>query len=117
MKTIKRIIAVVFLMFLVLLIGYSCYTGSRLTSYPRDLDIYNDKIFYGEDDGMIAFIDGYAWYKAEEQGIDLFKIEAYEQGTILISRNDKEYAFTAIDCNTIFDEQSNMILEWRQEDG
>ena len=117
MKTVKRIIAVVILCVVVLLVGYSCYTGSRLTSYPENLDGYKNKTFYTNDGGMVAFTDEYAWYQAGGQNVILLKIKSYEQGVILMMKDDKEYAFTAIDGNTIFDEQSNMILERRQEDG
>ena len=51
MKTVKRIIAVVILCVVVLLVGYSCYTGSRLTSYPQNLDGYKNKTFYTNDGG------------------------------------------------------------------
>ena len=57
MKTVKRIVAVIILVVFVLLVGYSCYTGSRLTNYPQDLDGYKNKNFYTNDGGMVAFTD------------------------------------------------------------
>ena len=110
MKTVKRIIAVVILCVVVLLVGYSCYTGSRLTSYPQNLDGYKNKTFYTNDGGMVAFTNGYAWYQADGQNVILLKIESYEQGVILMMKDDKEYVFTAVDNDTIYDEQTKEIL-------
>ena len=110
MKTVKRIIAVVILCVVVLLVGYSCYTGSRLTSCPQNLDGYKNKTFYTNDGGMVAFTDEYAWYQAGGQDVILLKIESYEQGVILMLKDDKEYVFTAVDNDTIYDEQTKEIL-------
>jgi len=110
MKTVKRIIAVVIVCVVVLLVGYSCYTGSRLTSYPQNLDGYKNKTFYTNDGDMVAFTDEYAWYQAGGQDVILLKIENYEQGVILMLKDDKEYVFTAVDNDTIYDEQTKEIL-------
>ena len=110
MKTVKRIIAVVILCVVVLLVGYSCYTGSRLTSYPENLDGYKNKTFYTNDGGMVAFTDEYAWYQTGEQEIVLLKISSYEQGVLVMVKDDKEYTFTVIDNDTLYDEQTKEIL-------
>ena len=110
MKRIKRIIAVVILCVVVLLVGYSCYTGSRLTSYPENLDGYKNKTFYTNDGGMVAFTDEYAWYQTREQEIVLLKILSYEQGVLVMVKDDKEYTFTVIDNDTLYDEQTKEIL-------
>lgn len=110
MKTVKRIIAVVILCVVVLLVGYSCYTGSRLTSYPQNLDGYKNKTFYTNDGGMVAFTDEYAWYQTGEQEIVLLKISSYEQGVLVMVKDDKEYTFTVIDNDTLYDEQTKEIL-------
>ena len=110
MKTVKRIVAVIILVVFVLLVGYSCYTGSRLTNYPQDLDGYKNKTFYTNDGGMVAFTDEYVWYQAGEQDVILLKIKSYEQGVILMMKDDKEYAFTTVDNDTLYDEQTNKIL-------
>ena len=110
MKRIKRIIAVIILCVVVLLVGYSCYTGSRLTSYPQSLDGYKNKTFYGKDGGMVAFTDEYAWYQTDEKGIVLLTVEEYKQGVIIMKRNDITYHFTAIDGDTLYDEQTQEIL-------
>ena len=117
MKTVKRMIAVVILCVVVLLVGYSCYTGSRLTSYPQNLDGYKNKTFYTNDGGMVAFTDEYAWYQAGGQDVILLKIKSYEQGVILMLKDDKEYAFTAVDNDTIYDEQTERFLVKRGGDG
>ena len=110
MKRIKRIIAVVILCVVVLLVGYSCYTGSRLTNYPQNLDGYKNRTFYTNDGGMVAFTDEYAWYKTGEQEIVLLKISSYEQGVLVMVKDDKEYTFTVIDNDTLYDEQTKQIL-------
>ena len=110
MKTVKRIIAVVILCVVVLLVGYSCYTGSRLTNYPENLDGYKNKTFYTNEGGMVAFTDEYAWYQTGEQEIVLLKISSYEQGVLVMVKDDKEYTFTVIDNDTLYDEQTKEIL-------
>lgn len=110
MTKVKRIMAVFFLCLVVLLVGYSCYTGSRLTNYPKELDGYQNMIFYAKDGTMLAFTDGYAWYQSEEQQIVLLQIIEYDQGVILMQREDKKFYFTAIDTESVYDEQSNQFL-------
>ena len=117
MKTVKRIIAVVILCVVVLLVGYSCYTGSRLTNYPQNLDGCKNRTFFTNDGGMVAFTDEYAWYKTGEQEIVLLKIESYEQGVLVMVKDDKEYTFTVIDNDTLYDEQTEQFLVKRGGDG
>ena len=110
MKRIKRIIAVISLCVVVLLVGYSCYTGSRLTEYPKEFDDYKNTSFYSNDGSMVAFLDEYAWYKTGEQDVILLKISSYEQGVLVMVKDDKEYTFTVIDNDTLYDEQTKEIL-------
>ena len=109
MKTIKRIIAVVFLMFLVLLIGYSCYTGSRLTGYPQTLDGYKNVAFYGNDGYRVAFTDGYAWYERDGD-ILLLEIQSYTDGVMRLTDGTQNYVFTAVDKDTLYDTQTERFL-------
>ena len=62
-KGIKRIIAVVLLIVVVLLIGYSCHTGNRLAKSPDSLDGYKRYIFRAKDGTMVAFTDESVWYR------------------------------------------------------
>ncbi|MBQ7879420.1 MAG: hypothetical protein IJ317_02100 [Clostridia bacterium] len=111
MKTkVKRIVAVALLCVLGLLVGYSCYTGSRLTGYPKTLDGYKNTRFYGNDGTMVAFTDEYVWYERAEQGVFLLTLESYEQGVMLLKREGVEYRFTAIDGETLYDEQTKEFL-------
>ena len=110
MKRIRRIIAVVVLCTLVLLVGYSCYTGSRLTEYPKGMDGYKDTTFYGKDGGMVAFTDEYAWYVTKEQGIILLMLAGYQDGVITMIRDKKEFYFIAVDSDTLYDKQTKKIL-------
>ena len=111
MTKVKRILAVVILCFLVLLVGYSCYTGSRLTSYPENLDGYKNKTFYTNEGGMVAFTDEYAWYQTGEQEIVLLKILSYEQGVLVMVKDETQYMFTVIDNDTLYDEQTKTFLK------
>ena len=110
MKRIMRIIAVIVLGVLLLLVGYSCYTGSRLTDCPKEMDGYKNTTFYGEDGGMVAFTDEYAWYKREEQGVILLMIEGYQDGVITMTRDDEVYCFIAVDNDTLYDKQTEEFL-------
>ena len=109
MKRIKRIIAVIILSLVVLLVGYSCYTGSRLTDYPKEIDGYKNRTFYVNDGGMVVFKDDYAWYKTEK-GIVLLTFECYQDGVIKMTRNEKEFYFIAVDNDTLYDEQTKKIF-------
>jgi hypothetical protein len=117
MVKVKRIFAVIGLCLVATLVGYSWYTGSRLTNYPQDIEGYKNSAFYGKYGGMIAFTDGYAWYQASWKEVILLNLKSYENGVIIMMKDDKEYSFTAIDADTLFDEQRNMVLERRQGDG
>ena len=110
MKRIRRIVAVTILCALVLLVGYSGYTGSRLTKHPKTIDRYNDTTFYSNDGGMVAFSEKYAWYFTEEQGIILLTLAGYEDGVIKMTRDEKEFYFVAVDNDTLYDEQTKRIL-------
>lgn len=117
MKRIKRIIAVVILCLVVLLVGYSCYTGSRLTGYPQELEGYQNITFRSKDGTMVVFAEEYAWYASGEQEIVLLTVEEYKQGVIIMKRNDITYHFTAIDTDTLYDEQTQEFLTRRGADG
>ena len=117
MTKIKKVLAILILCLIILLVGYSWYTSSRLTSYPRDLDSYNNATFYTNDGGMVVFMDGYAWYTTDEHGIDLLKVQAYEQGMIVMTKEAEEYMFTAIDDNMLYDAQRKVFLERRKRNG
>ena len=110
MKRIRQIIAVVVLCTLVWLVGYSCYTGSRLTEYPKEMDGYKNTSFYSNDGGMVAFTDEYAWYVTKEQGIVLLTLAGYQDGVITMTRDDEVYCFIAVDNDTLYDKQTKVIL-------
>ena len=110
MKRIRRIIAIMILCVVVLLVGYSCYTGSRLTDYPKEIDGYKDMTFYSNDGGMVAFTDKDVWYLTKEQGIILLTLAGYEDGVITMTREEKKFYFIAVDNDTLYDEQTKRIL-------
>ena len=115
-KGVKRLIAVVLLILTVLLVGYSCHTGNRLASPPENLDGYKRYIFKAKNGGIVAFTDENVWYGTGEEPIVLLEINEYSQGVISMQREEKEYAFVAIDEMTIYDCQTETLLV-RRGDG
>ena len=109
-KRIKRIIAVVLLIVTVLLIGYSCHTGSRLASPPDNLDGYKRYLFRSKDGTMVAFTDENVWYGTGEEPMILLEINEYKEGVISMKREEQNYEFVAIDEKTIYDVQSEKLL-------
>ena len=116
MKRIKRIIAVIILSLVVLLVGYSCYTGSRLTGAPKEMYGYKNTTFHASDGGMVAFTNGYAWYKTEYKVV-LLTLESYQDGVIKMTREGEEFYFTAVGRDMIYDEQTQKFLTRRNVDG
>lgn len=114
-KTGKRILAVVLLILSVLLVGCLIFTGNRLASYPENLDGYKRVVFEGKDDTMVAFTEDGAWYGTSEKVL-LLEIISYEEGVITMAKNEDHYIFVAIDCNTIYDENSKQLLTRRAID-
>ena len=109
MTKVRRILAVILLCALVLFIGYSCYTGSRLMGYPQTLDGYKNTTFYGNDGYRVAFTDGYAWYETGD-GIILLEMQSYADGVIFMTDGEKEYVFTAVGTDTLYDVQTEEFL-------
>ena len=109
-KAMRRIIAVVLLIAVVWIVGYSCYTGSRLTNYPDKLDDYKGSTFEAKDGTMVAFIDENVWYGVSEEPLILLEISEYKEGVITMQREEAVYTFVAIDKDTIYDCQTKMVL-------
>ncbi len=109
-KRVKRIIAVVLLIVTVLLIGYSCHTGSRLASYPDTLDGYKRYLFRSKDGTMVAFTDENVWYGTGKEPMILLEINEYKEGVISMKREEQNYEFVAIDEKTIYDTQTKELL-------
>ena len=109
-KVIKRIVAVVLLIVVILLIGYSCFTGSRLASPPDNLDGYKRYLFRSKDGTMVAFTDENAWYGVGDEPMVLLEINEYKEGVISMKREEQIYEFVAIDEKTIYDCQTKELL-------
>ena len=109
-KGIKRIIAVVLLIVVVLLIGYSCHTGSRLAKFPDSLDGYKRYVFKAKEGTMVAFTDENVWYGTGEEPMILLEINEYKEGVISMSREEQNYEFVVIDEKTIYDVQTKELL-------
>ena len=107
---IKRMVAVVLLIVTVLLIGYSCHTGSRTTDYPDTLDGYKRYIFRANDGTRVAFTDESAWYSVGDEPMILLEINEYKEGVISMRREEIIYEFVAIDDITIYDCQTKELL-------
>ena len=115
-KTVSRILAVVLLIVTVLLVGYSCFTGSRLADYPDTLDGYKRYVFKSNQGTMVAFTDESVWYGANMQPMELLGISEYKEGVISMKREEQIYEFVAIDEKTIYDTQTKELLT-RRGDG
>ena len=109
-KRVGRIIAVILLILTVLLIGYSCYTGSRLANSPDDLKVYERYVFRSKGGTMVAFTDENVWYGSGEEPVVLLEITEYKEGVITMKREEESYEFMAIDETTIYDCQSGELL-------
>ena len=66
-KTVKRILAVVLLLLVVLLVGCLVFTGNRLADYPEDFKDYKSVVFESEDGTMVAFTENGALYDTEKK--------------------------------------------------
>ena len=110
MQGLKRMLSVVLLFVMVLLIGYSCYTGNRSAGYPDTLDGYKRYIFRSKDGTMVAFMDEDVWYGVGDEPMILLEITEYKDGVISMKREKKVYAFVAIDKETIYDCQTDKLL-------
>ena len=109
-KGVKRMLVIVLLILAVLLIGYSCHTGSRLTNVPESLDDYKRYIFRAKDGTMVAFTDDNVWYGVGEEPMVLLEIKEYKGGVISMAREGEIYEFIAIDEITIYDAQTEKLL-------
>ena len=109
-KAVRRIITVVLLIAVVWVVGYSCYTCSRLTKHPDTLDGYKGGTFKAKDGTMVAFIEENVWYGVGEESLILLEISEYKEGVITMQRGEIIYEFVAIDENAIYDCQTKKGL-------
>ena len=115
-KRVRRMIAVILLTVIVLLVGYSCYTGNRLVNSPKDLEVYKKYVFRSNDNTMVAFTDENVWYGVGEEELMLLVITEYKGGIITMKKEEQIFEFMAIDENIIYDCQSGKLLT-RRGDG
>ena len=109
-KRVRRILAVLLLIVTVLLIGYSCYTGSRLANSPDDLKVYKRYVFRSKGGTMVAFTEENVWYGTREEAMFLLEISEYKEGVITMKREEQNDELMAIDETTIYDCQSGELL-------
>ena len=115
-KRVRRILAVILLTVTVLLVGYSCYTGSRLANSPDDLNVYERYVFRSKGGTMVAFTEENVWYGTREETMFLLEISEYKEGVITMKKDEQIFEFMAIDETTIYDCQSGELL-MRRGDG
>ena len=109
-KRVRRILAVILLTVTVLLIGYSCYTGSRLANSPDDLNSYKRYVFRSKGGTMVAFTEENVWYGTREEAMFLLEISEYKEGVITMKKDEQIFEFMAIDEMTIYDVQTKELL-------
>jgi hypothetical protein len=112
-KTVKRIIAVVLLLVMVLLIGYSCYTANRLASYPDTLDGYKNMVFRANDGTMVAFTGENVWYAKPNEDMVIVQVESYTEGVLTLKYGEETLQFVAIDEDTLYCPASEQFLRKR----
>ena len=115
-KTVSRIVAVVLLILAVLLVGYSCFTGNRVASYPENLDGYKRQVFQSNNGTMVAFMEDKAWSRTSTPPMVLLEMDEYKEGVITMKREEQVYEFIAVDEKTIYDMQTKELLV-RRGDG
>ena len=116
-KTGKRILALIVLILVVILVGCLLYTGNRLNSYPDTIEIYKRMVFKGNDGTMVAFTEEQVWYGAGGGEILLLDICDYQDGKILLKKEEKTYAFIAVDDDVIYDVEREIFLIRRTGSG
>ena len=109
-KGVKRLMAVFLLIGALLLVGYSCYTGSQLASPTDNLDSYKKYVFRGNGGTMVAFTDKNVWYTTGDMPMILLEINEYKEGVISMQKDETFYKFVAIDEKTIYDTQTKELL-------
>ena len=109
-KRVRRILAVILLTVTALLVGYSCYTGSRLANSPDDLKGYERYVFRSKGGTMVAFTDENVWYGSGGEAVILLEIIEYKEGIITMKREEQNYEFIAIDESALYDMQTKELL-------
>lgn len=112
-KTVKRILAVVLLLLVVLLVGCLVFTGNRLADYPEDFKDYKSVVFESEDGTMVAFTENGALYDTEKNTIIMLEFRDYAEGVITMEKQDVVYTFVAVGKDMLYDTHTKQILTRR----
>ena len=112
-KTVKRILAVVLLLLLVMLVGCLIFTGNRLADYPKEFKDYKSVVYEGKDGTMVAFTENGALYDTAENTVIMLERMDYSEGVITMQKLNIVYTFVAIGKDMLYDENTNQILTRR----
>ena len=112
-KTVKRILAVVLLLLLVMLVGCLIFTGNRLADYPKEFKDYKSVVFESKDGTMVAFTEDGALYDTAENTVIMLELTEYAEGVITMQKQDAVYTFVAVGKDMLYDENAEQILTRR----
>jgi hypothetical protein len=97
MKTVKRILAVVFLMLLIWAVGYLVYTGSRLFSNNSNAQEYKGTSY--QTDNMECYFDITDTLNARittNGEVKELTFKSFEEGILTLLDGEQEYVLAAI---------------------
>ena len=109
-KKIRRMIAVLLLIMVLVVIGYFVYTRNQINNYPNDVMDFQGHIFDGNDDTMVVFNKAGVWYYSKEETLSLMEIICYEDGVLTIANKNEVRRFVVINKDMMYDAEEKSIL-------
>ena len=111
MKTVKRIIAIVFLLLVIWLIGYLCLTGSRLFSNNSNEDALKSTFYQYNNKEYFLEISDTLEGKIYTQGVGKILVyDSFEDGIVKYMDGETPYYFATVP-EGLFDLQLRVVLE------
>lgn len=111
MKTVKRIIAVVSLLLIIWIIGYLCFTGSRLFSNNSNEEKIRGTFYQYNNKEYFLEITDTLRAKLYTQGVGkVLEYQSFEDGIITYSDGESPYYFATVP-EGLYDMQLKVILE------
>ncbi len=110
MKTVKRVLAVVFLVLLIWAIGYLVHTGSRLFSNDSNEDAFRGTFYEVNNKEYFLEITEELDANLYHQGVGKKLIyQSYKDGVLTYLDGEKEYKFAALP-EGLYDLQLRVVL-------
>lgn len=110
MKTVKRIVAVMFLLLLIWAVGYLFYSGSRLLYDNSNSDDYRDTIYQANNKEYYLEISDTLEANLYHQGIGkTLTYDSFEDGILTYKCADTPYYFVSV-SEGLYDLQLNVAF-------